>query len=106
MNTSINSITEILHEKISEIDQIKDMNFLVEYKIEEMNNMIRTAERTINKLKQIDFFQEDKRDIYYMNPYNKTITNKFNKSLLSMRKKFCNEAKLQNQYKSNLLPQI
>ena len=53
MNTSINSITEILHEKISEIDQIKDMNFLVENKIEEMNNMIRTAEKTINELKQI-----------------------------------------------------
>ena len=53
MNTSINSITELLNEKISEIDQIKDMNFLVEYKIEEMNNMIRTAEKTINELKQI-----------------------------------------------------
>ena len=38
MNTSINSITELLNEKISEIDQIKDMNFLVENKIEEMNN--------------------------------------------------------------------
>ena len=45
MNTSINSITELLNEKISEIDQIKDMNFLVENKIEEMNNMIRTAEK-------------------------------------------------------------
>ena len=63
MNTSINSITELLNEKISEIDQIKDMNFLVENKIEEMNNMIRTAEKTINELKQIDFFQEDKREI-------------------------------------------
>ena len=52
MNTSINSITELLNEKISEIDQ-KDMNFLVENKIEEMNNMIRTAEKTINELKQI-----------------------------------------------------
>ena len=80
MNTSINSITELLNEKISEIDQ-KDMNFLVENKIEEMNNMIRTAEKTINKLKQIDFFQEDKRDIYYMDSYNKTITKKFNKSI-------------------------
>ena len=79
MNTSINSITELLNEKISEIDQIKDMNFLVENKIEEMNNMIRTAEKTINELKQIDFFQEDKREIYYLNSYNKTITKKFNK---------------------------
>ena len=52
MNTSINSITELLNEKISEIDQ-KDMNFLVENRIEEMNNMIRTAEKTINELKQI-----------------------------------------------------
>ena len=51
MNTSINSITELLNEKISEIDQIKDRNFLVENKIEEMNNMIRTAEKTINELK-------------------------------------------------------
>ena len=50
MNTSINSITELLNEKISEIAQIKDMNFLVENKIEEMNNMIRTAEKTINEL--------------------------------------------------------
>ena len=80
MNTSINSITELLNEKISEIDQ-KDMNFLVENKIEEMNNMIRTAEKTINELKQIDFFQEDKREIYYLNSYNKTITKKFNKSI-------------------------
>ena len=81
MNTSINSITELLNEKISEIDQIKDMNFLVENKIEEMNNMIRTAEKTINELKQIDFFQEDKREIYYLNSYNKTITKKLNKSI-------------------------
>ena len=81
MNTSINSITELLNEKISEIDQIKDMNFLVKNKIEEMNNMIRTAEKTINELKQIDFFQEDKREIYYLNLYNKTITKKFNKSI-------------------------
>ena len=81
MNTSINSITELLNEKISEIDQIKDMNFLVENKIEEMNNMIRTAEKTINELKQIDFFQEDKREIYYLNSYNKTITKKFNQSI-------------------------
>ena len=80
MNTSINSITELLNEKISEIDQ-KDMNFLVENKIEEMTNMIRTAEKTINELKQIDFFQEDKREIYYLNSYNKTITKKFNKSI-------------------------
>ena len=49
MNTSINSITELLNEKISEIDQ-KDMNFLVENKIEEMNNMIRTAEKTIKRI--------------------------------------------------------
>ena len=81
MNTSINSITELLNEKISEIDQRKDINFLVENKIEEMNNMIRTAEKTINELKQIDFFQEDKREIYYLNLYNKTITKKFNKSI-------------------------
>ena len=81
MNTSINSITELLNVKISEIDQTKDMNFLVENKIEEMNNMIRTAEKTINELKQIDFFQEDKREIYYLNSYNKTITKKFNKSI-------------------------
>ena len=51
MNTSINSITELLNEK------------------------------TINELKQIDFFQEDKREIYYLNSYNKTITKKFNKSI-------------------------
>ena len=88
MNTSINSITELLNEKISEIDQ-KDMNFLVENKIEEMNNMIRTAEKTINELKQIDFFQEDKREIYYLNSYNKTITKKFNKSIFIIKNIFC-----------------
>lgn len=62
-----------------------------------MDFLISQARDAIDNLKKLDFFQEDKRDFFYLNNiHNEKINDTFQRKLLFLRKKLFKEIKNQN----------
>ena len=62
-----------------------------------MDFLISQTRAAIDNLKKLDFFQEDKRDFFYLNNFhNEKINDTLKKKIHFLRKKFCNEIRIQN----------
>ena len=60
-------VSDILEAKTSEIDRINELNFIITNKIQEMDFLIEQTKKAIENLKEIDFFQEEERDVFFIN---------------------------------------
>ena len=50
-----------------ELEKLKDLNFMISNQIQEIEFSSKRTQSQIANLKVIDFFQEDKREIFYLN---------------------------------------
>ena len=63
-------VSDILEAKTSEIDRINELKFIITNKIQEMDFLIEQTKKAIENLKEIDFFQEEERDVFFINSIN------------------------------------
>ena len=91
--------------KVMETEQLKEMNFITEHKVQEMESLIKKTNENISLMKKLDFFQEDEREII-VNKNNKEheddMNNELKCALDTMNKKIAVQEKTQNNYKDKL----
>ena len=95
----MNQFSYYLEAKTGEIDKIKELNFIILNKIQEMDFLIEQAKKTIENLKEISFFQEEKREVFFINTNNSTLNNELINSVVTVRNRFSKEVKKQNSNK-------
>ena len=66
INTSIENVKSHYAQCIREINELKELNFVIENKNNEMENYITKMKNDIKYVKLIGFLQEDKRDTYFV----------------------------------------
>lgn len=80
-----------------ELEKLKDLNFMISNQIQEIEFSSKRTQSQIANLKVIDFFQEDKREIFYLNNLNDKFTNyAFRTILKEMRQTLTKKSKEQN----------
>ena len=89
----MNQFSYYLEAKTGEIDKIKELNFIILNKIQEMDFLIEQAKKTIENLKEISFFQEEKREVFFINTNNSTLNNELINSVVTVRNRFSKEVK-------------
>ena len=67
-----------------------------------MDFLIEQAKRTIENLKEISFFQEEKREVFFINSSNPTLNNELINSVVTVRNRFGKEIKKQNSNKKTI----
>ena len=98
----MNQFSYYLEAKTGEIDKIKELNFIILNKIQEMDFLIEQAKKTIENLKEISFFQEEKREVFFINTNNSTLNNELINSVVTVRNRFSKEVKKQNSNKKTI----
>lgn len=98
----MNQFSYYLEAKTGEIDKIKELNFIILNKIQEMDFLIEQAKKTIENLKEISFFQEEKREVFFINTNNSTLNNELINSVVTVRNRFSKEIKKQNSNKKTI----
>ena len=95
-------VSDILEAKTSEIDRINELNFIITNKIQEMDFLIEQTKKAIENLKEIDFFQEEERDVFFINSINSKLNNELINSVVTLRNRFGKEVKRQNYNKKTI----
>ena len=95
-------VSDILEAKTSEIDRINELNFIITNKIQEMDFLIEQTKKAIEHLKEIDFFQEEERDVFFINSINSKLNNELINSVVTLRNRFGKEVKRQNYNKKTI----
>ena len=95
-------VSDILEAKTSEIDRINELNFIITNKIQEMDFLIEQTKKAIENLKEIDFFQEEERDVFFLNSINSKLNNELINSVVTLRNRFGKEVKRQNYNKKTI----
>ena len=98
----MNQFSYYLEAKTGEIDKIKELNFIILNKIQEMDFLIEQAKKTIENLKEISFFQEEKREVFFINTNNSTLNNELINSVVTVRNRFSKEVKKHNSNKKTI----
>ena len=53
-----------------EIEKLQELNFIVDNQIIELENRIKRTKNQIKCFKSIDFFQEEERELFFLNNLN------------------------------------
>lgn len=91
-----------LEAKTSEIDKVNELNFLITNKIQEMDFLIEQTKKAIENLKEIAFFQEEEREVFFINSSNSILNNELINSVVTLRNRFGKESKKQNYNKKTI----
>lgn len=95
-------VSDVLEAKTNEIDKINELNFIITNKIQEMDFLIEQTKKAIENLKEIDFFQEEEREVFFINTNNSKLNNGLINSVVSLRNRFGKEVKRQNYNKKTI----
>ena len=102
MKNAIKEVVKLFDGKINETEQLKELNFMTENKVLEVESLIKKTNENISLMKKLDFFQENEREIF-ANKNNKEHEDDMNKELKcvldTLNKKIAVQVKTQNNYK-------
>ena len=83
-----------------EIEKLQELNFIVDNQIIELENRIKRTKNQIKCFKSIDFFQEEERELFFLNNLNDSYLNSLTKlQLKNIRLLLTKKAKEQNKLK-------
>ena len=86
-----------------EIEKLQELNFIVDNQIIELENRIKRTKNQIKCFKSIDFFQEEERELFYLNNINDSYLNSLTKlQLKNIRLLQTKKAKEQNKLKKKV----
>lgn len=104
MNNAIKEVGKLFVGKVNETEQLKELNFITENKVREMDSLIRKTSDNISLMKKLDFFQENEREIFVNNnkEHEDEMNNELKCVLDTLNKKIAVQVKTQNNYKDKL----
>ena len=86
-----------------EIEKLQELNFIVDNQIIELENRIKRTKNQIKCFKSIDFFQEEERELFFLNNLNDSYLNSLTKlQLKNIRLLLTKKAKEQNKLKKKV----
>lgn len=86
-----------------EIEKLQEFNFIVDNQIIELENSIKRTKNQIKLLKSMDFFQEEERELFFLNNLNDSYLNSVTKlQLKNIRLLLTKKAKEQNKLKKKV----
>ena len=86
-----------------EIEKLQELNFIVDNQIIELGNRIKRTKNQIKCFKSIDFFQEEERELFFLNNLNDSYLNSLTKlQLKNIRLLLTKKAKEQNKLKKKV----
>jgi hypothetical protein len=104
VNNAIKEVGKLFVGKVNETEQLKELNFITENKVREMDSLIRKTSDNISLMKKLDFFQENEREIFVNNnkEHEDEMNNELKCVLDTLNKKIAVQVKTQNNYKDKL----